>query len=267
MLESIDRKEVAVGQGDVFRDGPFQIFRGQTIDSAPERHPSLFQMESWNSPSRNLDSTFDDNILQSSTYTTYSLTSTPQEEGLQFQGNLDDVVLHGEESSALSSYFPSFLPSLIPHEISPECATDLKDIDMSTVKLLLDYYQNTLVPRLTPAEVPYKSPWKTLYIPNILSTVGDIVLGGNGSNAKVSLMFSALAISAFNLDGLESSGGGGNGSQARDWGKLGRLYRERATKRLKSSLLVLSTAQTKKEKYKDILMALLSMITICVSTL
>jgi arginine metabolism regulation protein II len=80
-------------------------------------------------------------------------------------------------------------------------------------------------------------------------------------------MFSALAISAFNLDGLGSSGGGGSGSQTMDWGKLGQVYRERANRRLKSSLLVLSTAQTKKEKFKDILMALLSMITICVSML
>jgi hypothetical protein len=115
----------------------------------------------------------------------------------------------------------------------------VKDIDMSKVKLLLEYYQNTLMPRFTPAEVPYKSPWKTLYIPNILSTVGDLVLSDNRSNAKVSLIFSALAITALNLYGLGSSKISGSEGQTREWGKLGRMNRERVTKRLKSSLLVL----------------------------
>ncbi|KAE8552193.1 hypothetical protein EYB25_006087 [Talaromyces marneffei] len=269
MLESIDRKEAAVELGGVIRNGPFQMFRGRTlgssnsIDFIQDDQSSPIHMESWSTPVPDLDE-IDRYILQTSTDRTHSPTATPQEVGLQFQTVINDSLPLDKGSSGISSDFPSFIPSHIPPEISPECATDLKDIDMSTVKLLLDYYQNTLVPRLTPAEVPYKSPWKTLYIPNILSAVGDVVLSGNGSNAKMSLMFAALAISAFNLDGLDRSTGDESAIQARDWRKLGRIYRERATKRLKSSLLVLSTVQTKKEKYKDILMSMLSMITICV---
>jgi hypothetical protein len=268
MLESIDRIQANVGQDEVIQDGPFQVFRGSAIHSMEtiaDDQPNPFHMESWSTPSHNLDCALDDPILPTNTYTTQSSISTPHEAGIHFQEIIDDRLLYEKESSALSSDFPSFIPCLIQPAIFPECATDLKDIDMSTVKLLLNHYQNTLVPRLTPAEVPYKSPWKTLYIPNILSTVGDIVLSGNGTNAKVSLVFATLAISAFNLDGLDRSRSGENAIQTRDWSKLGRVYRERATKRLKSSLVVLSTTQTKKEKYKDILMALLSMITICVS--
>lgn len=266
MLEAIDREQVAVGQHVTLQNGPFRVFRGQTVDFGMESRQSPFQMDSWTSPLHNLDNALVDPILRTSTYKTHSMASSLQEERPQLQEAFDDILSQDEGSSAIAADFPSFISSLIPIELSPECAADVKDIDMSTVKLLLDHYQNTLVPRLTPAEVPYKSPWKTLYIPNILSTVGDIVLSGNGSNAKVSLMFSALAISAFNLHGLEKPNSGASVSQARDWSELGRLYRERATKRLKSSLLVLSSTQTKKEKYKDILMALLSMITICVSS-
>lgn len=270
ILESIDHNQVSVSQHEVFRNGPFHVFRCpslQSIESVSENQSNDFHMESWDSPSFTLNYEIDDHIVQTSSNSTNPSISILEEEGLTYTGVLDDVMLNDENLSTLSSNVPSFIPSVIPPEIVPECATDLRDIDMTTIKMLLNYYQNTLVPRFTPAEVPYKSPWKTLYIPNILSTVGDIVLSGNGGNAKVSLMFSALAISAFNLEGLGTSKIGDGSKKIREWGKLGRMYRERATKRLKSSLLMLSSTQTKKEKYKDILMALLSMITICVSGL
>ncbi|PGH13224.1 hypothetical protein AJ79_03782 [Helicocarpus griseus UAMH5409] len=112
-----------------------------------------------------------------------------------------------------------------------------------------------------PAPVQSKSPWEILYAPNVLSTLLEISLTGDSSNAKVSHLFAVFAISAFSLDILQAAGGE---SVASDWGTLGRLYRERATKRLQLSVRDLSTTHKKTEKYKTILMPLLSMVIISV---
>ena len=132
---------------------------------------------------------------------------------------------------------------------------------MPLAKMLLDHYRHTMVTFFTPARVEAKSPWESIYIPSLLSTVGEIGLAGDSSNAKVSLLFAVFAISAFSQS--QSSSPEEQGYQ--DWNALGELYRERASRRLKQSLFNLSHGNDKKEKYKDILMALLSMVTICVS--
>lgn len=131
---------------------------------------------------------------------------------------------------------------------------------MPLTKMLLDHYRHTMVTFFTPARVEAKSPWEAIYIPSLLSTVGEIGLAGDSSNAKVSLLFAVFAISAFSQS--QSSSPAEQGYQ--DWNALGELYRERASRRLKQSLFNLSHDKAKKEKYKDILMALLSMVTICV---
>ncbi|KAL4990991.1 fungal-specific transcription factor domain-containing protein [Aspergillus falconensis] len=92
----------------------------------------------------------------------------------------------------------------------------------------------------------FKHPWR-------------IAVTRNSSDAKVSLLFAVFAISAFRLDILGSPRHPG----AEDWRTLGTMYRQRATKRLQMALRHLSTGLPKKEKYKNILMPLLSMVTIC----
>ncbi|KAK2787483.1 hypothetical protein FQN52_007201 [Onygenales sp. PD_12] len=165
---------------------------------------------------------------------------------------------------ARPSSTPAELPSLrsvsmfgtlmaLPH--------DLEDFSMSTAKLLLDYYQNAMVTRFTPARMQSKSPWEILFVPNILSTLGEISLSGDSSNAKVSLLFAVFAISAFSLDIMFPSG---RETKSLDWHTVGKRYRERATKRLQMPLRDLSMRPQKKEKYKSVLMPLLSMATISV---
>ncbi|KAI9373283.1 fungal-specific transcription factor domain-containing protein [Aspergillus egyptiacus] len=139
--------------------------------------------------------------------------------------------------------------------------SDLGDFTMSTAKLLLDHYQNIATTFYTPAPVEARTPWQILYVPNVLSTLGEIALTGNSSDAKVSLLFAILAISAFRMNILQSPQ---HGATVQDWYSLGKTYRERATKRLQKTLRGLSAGYPKKEKYKNILMPLLSMVTICV---
>ncbi|KAK2798185.1 hypothetical protein FQN51_007871 [Onygenales sp. PD_10] len=159
---------------------------------------------------------------------------------------------------------PAELPSLI-RSVSmfgtSMALPDLEDLSMSTAKLLLDHYPNAMVARFTPARMQSKSPWEILFVPNILSTLGEISLSGDSSNAKVSLLFAVFAISAFSLDIMFPSG---RETKSLDWHAVGKRYRERATKRLQMSLRDLSMGPQKKEKYKNVLMPLLSMVTISV---
>lgn len=145
--------------------------------------------------------------------------------------------------------------------VSPPASppADLEGFTMSTAKLLLDHYQNITTTIYTPASADVKTPWEILYIPNVLSTLGEVALTGNSSDAKVSLLFAVLAISAFSLDILSSPE-----ALSENWRALGDMYRQKATRRLQMTLRNLSKGLPKKEKYKNILMPLLSMVTICV---
>ncbi|KIX06493.1 uncharacterized protein Z518_04469 [Rhinocladiella mackenziei CBS 650.93] len=143
--------------------------------------------------------------------------------------------------------------------VSAVYAQDLADLDPITSKTLLDHYTGTLVSRLSPAQIQSKSPWKTLHIPSVLQTLGEVMLTGTGSNARVALMFAIFATTAFNLHHLGLS----QDSSSTAWHSMGEIYRQRAKVRLKACLRSFSPTY-KKEKNKEVLMALLSMVTICV---
>jgi hypothetical protein len=183
----------------------------------------------------------------------------------------DDIALPEEVKGQTSS--PSSQNQQAPSEppvyesqlsLGPSMSTpsDLQDFSMPTAKLLLDHYQTISITLYTPAPVEAKTPWEIIYMPNLLSTLGEIALTGNSSDARLSLLFAVLAISAFRLDIIQPHT---NESATPDWHSLGELYRERATRRLQMTLRGLSGAAPKREKYKNILMPLLSMVTICVS--
>ncbi|KAL2849453.1 fungal-specific transcription factor domain-containing protein [Aspergillus pseudoustus] len=180
----------------------------------------------------------------------------------------EPTVLFDGENQATSPIPQNQLPSsessvnepvltLAPSILPP---SDIQDFSMPTAKLLLDHYQSISNTLYTPAPVESKSPWQILYVPNLLSTLGEIALTGNSSDARVSLLFAVLAISAFRLDILQPHT---NELVTSNWHSLGELYRERATRRLQMTLRGLSRTSPKKEKYKNILMPLLSMVTIC----
>lgn len=169
--------------------------------------------------------------------------------------DIPDVIREPDTPQEPASYIDSELTISPP--VSPPA--DLEGFTMSTAKLLLDHYQNITTTIYTPASADVKTPWEILYIPNVLSTLGEVALTGNSSDAKVSLLFAVLAISAFSLDILSSPE-----AVSEDWRALGNMYRQKATRRLQMTLRNLSTGLPKKEKYKNILMPLLSMVTICV---
>ncbi|KAL4952323.1 fungal-specific transcription factor domain-containing protein [Aspergillus filifer] len=261
VLDQLDYQADAIKSGITTSKGPFHAFRCD--DAKPEPTPSpvcpldLPDLDLWRMLSNNLDDALNDGNVPTSPwspdlYVPDKLITTSEglEEADSFHAAYERYpVMRTSTSPALISPSPSISPP-----------PDLEDFAMPTARLLLDHYQSIRTTLYTPASVETKTPWEILYIPNVTSTLGEIALRGDSSDAKVSLLFAVLAISAFSLDILGSAS---QHSSTQNWHALGNVYRQRATKRLQKALRHLSSNLPKKDKYKDILMPLLSMVTIC----
>lgn len=262
ILEDLDRHTDEIEHDETLCHGPFHAFKAKNVIS-PDQNETVFEIfdsELWDAELAGIENMLDDNILfqlvrspDGPPLLDNSLDHHPQ--GMNIP-NVSDSMCSGIDLQTPSSSVP-FSPSRSP-------PPDLEDFSMPMAKQLLDHYRLRMVAFFTPARVESKSPWQSIYIPSLLSTVGEIELAGESSNAKVSLLFSIFAISCFSMDGCSFPTGE---SHSPDWKALGELYRERATRRLKHSLHNVSRSGGKKEKYKDVLMALLSMVTICVGFL
>ncbi|KAK2804523.1 hypothetical protein FQN50_006598 [Emmonsiellopsis sp. PD_5] len=262
MLEQLDQQVDGIRGSQTIQNGPFHVFRCgmDAILPIPMSGPQPTEPDAlglWPFlPEISSDEPNDDEIGQISWSPGLYLPEEPVINMEQPHGN--NQMTPGRSSA------PAELPS--PRSVSMFGTSitlphDLEDFSVSTARLLLDHYQNAMVTRFTPARMQSKSPWEILFVPNILSTLGEILLSGDSTNAKVSLLFAVFAISAFSLDIMFPPG---QETKTLDWKALGKRYRERATKRIQMSLRDLSMGPQKKEKYKNVLMPLLSMVTISV---
>lgn len=258
ILDELDQQTEGIENDQTLCNGPFHVFQATEMLSTTqlESLSDIFDPELWNP--RVADVT---EMMEEENEYSPDLVKTP--EFLSLEDPLESETFILDNIDFMCQPTPGAMQSVIylPSSPSRSSASDLEDFTMPLTKMLLDHYRHTMVTFFTPARVEAKSPWEAIYIPSLLSTVGEIGLSGDSSNAKVSLLFAVFAISAFSQS--QSSSPAEQGYQ--DWNALGELYRERASRRLKQSLFNLSHDKAKKEKYKDILMALLSMVTICVS--
>ncbi|CRL29439.1 Fungal transcriptional regulatory protein, N-terminal [Penicillium camemberti] len=257
ILDELDQQTDGIGNDQTLCNGPFHVFQATEMLSTTQLDSlsDIFDPELWNPRLANVAGMME----EENEYSPDQLAKTPEFLSLEDPLESEAFIL---ENIDFVCPTPGATQSVIslPSSPSRSSASDLEDFTMPLTKMLLDHYRHTMVTFFTPARVEAKSPWEAIYIPSLLSTVGEIGLAGDSSNAKVSLLFAVFAISAFSQS--QSSSPAEQGYQ--DWNALGELYRERASRRLKQSLFNLSHDKAKKEKYKDILMALLSMVTICV---
>lgn len=138
-------------------------------------------------------------------------------------------------------------------------AGDIGDLAPLITNTLLAHYRETLIANFIPLK-QHKPPWTILHLPCAMSAYGEIALLGDTNNAKASLLFAIFAMSALNLDQHQKRDTG----KSSQWLAAGELYRERAKCRLQACLRE-QGGNVKKAKYKEVLMALLSMVTTCVS--
>lgn len=165
----------------------------------------------------------------------------------------EDVVDSGSGEAQLTLISPLYT------SLSTQSATDIGDLAPSITNLLLSHYKENLISQFMSLE-HHKPPWQVLHLPCATSAYGEIAISGDTNNAKASLLFAIFAISALNLDRREQQTSG----EKLQWRVAGELYRDRAKKRLQACLRE-QDGMIKTAKYKEVLMAILSMVTICVS--
>lgn len=139
-----------------------------------------------------------------------------------------------------------------------EYSSDFDGLSFSVVRTLFSHYQQSVVELYTPALPLSESPWKVLYLPKILGCIGEIMLSGDGPHVMMCLLFSILATSAYGMQGHEEQ----ESVQSTAWQDLGKSFALKAKARLKLALAQISAFPSSVLRYKDYLMALLSMVTI-----
>jgi hypothetical protein len=129
------------------------------------------------------------------------------------------------------------------------------------VRSLLHHYINHVVDLMTAVATP-KGPWKSISLPRALLGVGQLVSLGRTSHACNALYNAILAISAYNLAALHNLGH--QEAEAQIWREGALKCRARAVTLLKTCLDKDCCISTR-GKYKEVVAAMLSMITIDVS--
>ncbi|CCE62646.1 hypothetical protein TPHA_0C04980 [Tetrapisispora phaffii CBS 4417] len=120
----------------------------------------------------------------------------------------------------------------------------------SLTRFLLNYYEQNVADLMT--VIPVRAnPWKKLYFPIALKTLGDLTGLGRTSNSRSSLFNAILAVSCFYLQGKFPK----NSREMLFFLNQGINFRKQAVFYLKECL----NNNVKYEKYKDILTSLLSM--------
>ncbi|KAL2209581.1 hypothetical protein CC79DRAFT_1271400 [Sarocladium strictum] len=140
--------------------------------------------------------------------------------------------------------------STIIHNPSPSPLPELE-------RFLLNHYVHRVVHLF--CVISYeKSPWKTIHLPRVLQSAGQLSLHGSTSTVRDALRNALLSISAFYL--ANDSRSRGCDSEAERWEEDAIMFRGRAIKLLKETV-ERSTPQSR-PKYKELLATMLSMITI-----
>lgn len=142
---------------------------------------------------------------------------------------------------------PSLLPPPI-HSLVPDDAP-----------FLLSHYRDHVVRLFSPVCFD-KSPWHIIHLPNAMETLGLLTIGKVSCNARMCSFYAILATSAFvqRVSVMQGS--------YRYWQQRAEKYSHQAQIYLKSALQD-TTSIPKKIKYKDMLVALLCMVTVSVSRL
>ncbi|KAK9364929.1 fungal-specific transcription factor domain-containing protein [Lipomyces kononenkoae] len=163
----------------------------------------------------------------------------------------------------------SVIPSLSPKNGFRAGSTSLLDFHIdynlnrsigTTVStdahFLLNHYKSQMGKLFSPLWVP-KPPWSILHFPTALSALSELKIFKKTTHAKSSLLYSILAVSAFNWDNISLE----EKNSTTYWWTVGEKFYCMAKEELEW------TCESEldgdgKSKYKDMLMAILTMVTV-----
>lgn len=180
-----------------------------------------------------------------------------------------------DEESALGTKMPDTIMEIVHSPLQPKLGFDVShskhDVSVPTTALqvqpltryLLNYYVTQVADLMTVIPLT-ENPWKTIYFPRALMAIGELAALGKTSTAKNALLNALLAVAAFNLQSKFPK----NSQQMRFFLNLGIRLRNQASLFVKSLLGSPSDSSggvaraVSQEKYKDILCAVMSMISV-----
>lgn len=121
---------------------------------------------------------------------------------------------------------------------------------LAHARYLLWHYKHHLAPVMTYVRHP-KNPWASIYLPRAYAAVGDITIQGYTTPARFTLLHAFLAISAYHVRNKMADG------------TPGRIYWDDMAEKLRAVTVtsLQQSLQGDPGKYKDLLVALLSMVT------
>lgn len=257
MLVELESQHSLVRDDSTWAMGPFGVFR--LHDATPSSSSDNLSPQLDDSPSYSLmvDQLPFDGLLDSNTNDideTEDLLNLPEESllDLTFGPSSPTQVLEDLISDPDNLIGDSIT---IPPTVPISWSSDVIDLDIRTIRQLLERYEHFLVPCLSPVRVRSRSPWKKLNIPKVHEALGEIIIRGDAGNSKVALLFSILGASAYHADTVRLVT-----QEDPPWRAMAERYRELAKVRLKICLQELSMTQDD-EAYEDLLTALLSMVT------
>ncbi|KAH8655412.1 fungal-specific transcription factor domain-containing protein [Xylariales sp. PMI_506] len=130
---------------------------------------------------------------------------------------------------------------------------------MSKLEQFLLYHYSHRVVHLFCVIDNDKSPWKTIHLPRVLQSVGQLCVQGSSSTTRDALRNALLSISAFYLS--NDSRSCSREEEAIRWANEAIRFQGRAIKLLKDTVEGHSSSRSS-PKYKELLATMLSMITI-----
>lgn len=161
--------------------------------------------------------------------------------------------------SPLNVNFDLTLPTRQSHVGIPLTALQVQPL----TRYLLNYYVTDVADLMTVIPLT-ENPWKAIYFPRALMAIGELLALGKTSMAKNALLNALLAVSAFNLQSKFPK----NSEPMRFYLNLGIALRNQASLFVKKLLNLKNDVQSgiehcvTQEKYKDVLCAVMTMISV-----
>lgn len=163
----------------------------------------------------------------------------------------------GRRSS--ETHLPPTPQSLYTLLSSPGNSTDVSASRIpAEVEYLLHHFTTDVVDFMTAVPTP-KGPWKTVHLPRAIQGCGEVAFRGTTSHARNALLHALLAIGAYNLGAKCTTSG--QTSHASSWRQVALEHTNRSIAYLKSCLQS-HCAISERGKYKEVLAAMLAMITV-----
>lgn len=167
---------------------------------------------------------------------------------------------HDADSTQMPNSIMSVTSSPLNFDLSSIGTTGIPSTALQVQPLtryLLNYYITSVADLMTVIPLT-ENPWKTIYFPRALMAIGELAALGKTSNAKNALLNALLAVSAFNLQSKFPK----NSDSMKYYLNLGVRLRNQASSFIKQLLNPGIEHCVSNEKYKDVLCAVMSMISV-----